>query len=123
MLTRTSTRQAGCHLKLVASMAVLAQAGLMTAALAMPAPSIAAVAALSRSMEAGVAQPILYLAQNSNDGYATVPHLRPRPEVPANSGTSTSGTTSGSGGGAVAPRVVRPAAPAAPRDSRDSDRK
>lgn len=123
MLTRTNTRQAGCHLKLAASIAALAHAGLMSAAMAMPAPSIAGIAASSGGVEAGVAQPLLYLAQNSNDGYASVPHLRPRPEGAANSGTSAGGTTTGSGAGAIPPRVVRPATPAAPRDSRDSDRK
>ncbi len=123
MLTRTSTRQVGCHLKLAALIAALAHAGLMSAAMAMPAPSIAGIAASSDGVAAGVARPILYLAQNSNDGYATVPHLRPQPEGAANSGTSASGSTTGSGAGTITPRVVRPATPAAPRDSRDSDRK
>lgn len=123
MLTRTGARQPACHLKLVASMAALAHAGLMSAAMAMPAPSIAAAAASSGTLDASVVQPVLYLAQGSNDGYATVPHLRPRPEGAPNSGSSTSGSTAGTGAGVIAPRVTRPVAPAAPRDSRDSDRK
>ena len=123
MFTRNSLLPAGCHLRLATSVAVLAQAGLMSAAMAMPAPSIAGAAKLSESEGPNAAQPMLYLAQNSNDGYAKVPHLRPQPEKPPTSSPSTPGAGTGSGAGATAPRVVRPTSPPAPRDSRDSDRK
>ena len=124
MLIRTSTRNTGCHLKLAASIAALAHAGLMSAAMAMPAPSVAGLAAIGGDVAANVAQPVLYLAQSANDGYAGIPHMRPKPEVPANSKSSASGSTPpASGSGTVAPKVVRPATPPPPRDSRDSDRK
>lgn len=127
MPTRTSTRNPGCHLKLAASIAALAQAGLMSAAMAMPAPAIARIAASGEVVAANVAPQVLYLAQSSNDGYAGIPHMRPKPEVPANSGPPAGGIAPGSGPTTAAPKVVRPApapAPApAPRDSRDSDRK
>lgn len=125
MHIRTSTRIPGCHLKLAASITALAHAGLMSAAMAMPAPSIAGIASIGGDVPASVAQPVLYLAQSSNDGYAGIPHMRLKPEVPANSAptSSSGGTPPASGSGTAAPKVVRPATSAAPRDSRDSDRK
>ena len=123
MPTRTSTRNPGCHLKLAASIAALAHAGLMSAAMALPAPTIAGIASSGGVVAANVASPVLYLAQSTNDGYAGIPHMRPKPEVPVNSGPSAGASAPGSGSTTAAPKVVRPATAPAPRDSRDSDRK
>jgi len=123
MPTRTSTRNPGCHLKLAASIAALAHAGLMSAAMAMPAPTIAGVAAGAGVVASNSAPPVLYLAQGTNDGYAGIPHLRPKPEVPANSGSSAGASAPGSAPANAVPKVTRPATAPAPRDSRDSERK
>ena len=123
MPTRTSTRNPGCHLKLAASIAALAHAGLMSAAMAMPAPTIAGVAAGAGVVASNVAPPVLYLAQSTNDGYAGIPHMRPKLEVPANSGSSAGAGAPGSAPANAVPKVARPATAPAPRDSRDSDRK
>ena len=123
MPNRTSTHNPGCHLKLAASIAALAHAGLMSAAMAMPAPTIAGASAGAGVVASNLAPPVLYLAQSTNDGYAGIPHLRPRPEVPANSGSSAGASAPGSAPANAVPKVVRPATAPAPRDSRDSDRK
>lgn len=92
----------------------LAQAGLATLALPvsaarLPAPPAAHVA------------PMEYLAQQSgDDGYGTVPHLRPRPEggVATPKPAPSAGAGSGSG---VAPRPPGTPAPP-PADGRNSTR-
>jgi hypothetical protein len=97
----------------------LLHVGLLTAAV-----PVSAAARLDLPLPA--AAPMVYLAQQTgDDGYGTVPHLRPRPEggVAAPKPAPTSGTTSGSGGaGAAGARTQAGAAPSAPRDARDSPR-
>jgi hypothetical protein len=123
MPIRNSTRNPGCQLKLAASIAALAHAGLMSAAMAMPVPTVAGFAAGAAVGASKALPPVLYLAQNANDGYAGIPHMRPKPEVPANRGSSAGTSASGSAPATQAPKAVRPATAPAPRDGRDSDRK
>ena len=104
----------------------LVRAGVLASAVALPAT--AAIAAsihtlVSTARAAPEARDILYLAQATDDGYATVPNLRPRPETPVNRTQGTGTTTGTQGAGIVAPRTPTPAPPPpAPKDSRDSSR-
>lgn len=127
MITRHSEKLASSHWKAAVSIAVLAQAGLMSAVLAMPAASVMQSKTEEQRTRLSAQEPVHYLAQKANDGYATVPHLRPKPEVSASSGNpaSSAATAPATGSGVAVPQGRRPAAleTPPPRDSRDSDRK
>ncbi len=109
-----------------ALVSAMVRAGVLASVVAMPAT--AAIAASIRTLvpEANAtseARDILYLAQATDDGYGTVPNLRPRPETPVNRTQGTGTSTGTQGAGNIAPRTPTPAPPPPPpKDSRDSSR-
>ncbi|MFN0160376.1 MAG: hypothetical protein ACKVQQ_04040 [Burkholderiales bacterium] len=96
---------------------MLVQAGLATMALPVSAATLPA-------RPAAHVEPMVYLAQQSgDDGYGTVPHLRPRPEsgVAAPKPAPDASGTTGNNGAATAPRPTSGAA-TSPKDGRNSSR-
>ena len=104
----------------------LVRAGVLASVDAMPATAALAASIRTIVPEAHAtpaARDILYLAQATDDGYGTVPHLRPRPETPVNRTQGTGTTTGAPGAGNVVPRTpVQAPPPPPPKDSRDSSR-
>ncbi|MBL8379706.1 MAG: hypothetical protein JNM79_17690 [Burkholderiales bacterium] len=114
MKTLPASTQTARRVRLAPLALLLARAGLATLALPVSAATLPALPAMHVA-------PMVYLAQQSgDDGYGTVPHLRPRPEggVAAPKPAPTAGPSSGSG---VAPRPSS-SPPPPPPDGRNSTR-
>lgn len=112
--TLPASKQSERRVTLVPLALVLAKAGLATLALPVSAATLPALPVTHVA-------PMVYLAQQSgDDGYGTVPHLRPRPE----SGVGVpkpAPTPSGNSGSGVAPRPASSSA-TPPKDGRNSAR-
>ena len=117
------TANATTRSSLAALTNALVQAGVLMAVAGLPRPAGAAIAPVTQPVRVASA-PLLYLAQNTNDGYGAVPAATPKRGI---SGAGTSAAPA-KGVPGVKPEAARPATGAAPAkpapqaDARDSSR-